>query len=113
MAEAPDGDPAADSEFIEVEVIYAEPLRQVAVRLRLAPGSTLRHAIEASGMVRSFPEIDLANSKLGIYGKIVVAETVLSAGDRIEIYRPLLADPKDIRRRRAADDVRSRRKAKR
>ena len=113
MAESPDVDPAAAGELIEVEVIYAEPLRQVAIQLRLAPGSTLQHALDASGIIRSFPEIDLGKCKVGIYGKLARPDSVLSARDRVEIYRPLLADPKDIRKLRAATGVQSRRRAKR
>ncbi|TRZ64745.1 MAG: RnfH family protein [Rhodocyclaceae bacterium] len=103
----PDAEPGADGDddFVEVEVIYAVPQRFSAIQLRLPPGSTLRQAIDASGIVRQFPEIDLAKCKLGICGKLARADTVLSAQDRIEIYRPLLADPKDIRKQRAAAGV--------
>lgn len=108
----PDAEPAADRGDVEVEVIYAQPLRHAAIRLKLAAGSTLQQAVEASGIIRKFPEIDLAKCGLGIYGKLARADTVLSARDRIEIYRPLLADPKDIRKQRAAAGVQSRRKPK-
>lgn len=108
----PDAEPAADRGAVEVEVIYAQPLRHAAFLLKLPVGSTLRHAIEASGVMREFPEIDLAKCRLGIYGKLARADTVLSAQDRIEIYRHLLADPKDIRKQRAAAGVQSRRKPK-
>ena len=113
MAEAADAGPSAGGEFIEVEVVYAEPQRHVAVQLRLPPGSTIQHAIDASGIVRSFPEIDWAQCKLGVHGKLAPADSVLAAQDRVEIYRPLLADPKDIRKQRAAAGNQSRRKAKR
>jgi len=109
---ARDAGPAADRGDLEVEVIYAEPLRHAVIRLKLPAGSTLQHAIEASGITRKFPQIDLAKCTLGIYGKLARADTVLAAQDRIEIYRPLLADPKDIRKQRAAAGVQSRRKTK-
>lgn len=93
-------------ELIEVEVVYAEPRRHELIQLRLPLGSTLRQAVEASGLIQKFPEIDLVKSKLGIYGKIARANTVLCAEDRIEVYRPSIADPKEIRKRRAAARVR-------
>jgi len=115
MARAPDAELATGEggDFVDVEVIYAEPQRHSAIQLRLPSGSTLQHAIDASGIVRSIPEIDLAQCKLGIYGKLAQADTVLTAQDRVEIYRPLLADPKDIRKQRAVVAVQSRRTAKR
>jgi hypothetical protein len=115
MAKATDREPATgDGDgLVDVEVVYAEPQRQVAIQLRVPPGSTLQHAIDASGIVRSFPEIDLAQCKLGIYGKLARADTVLTAQDRVEIYRPLPADPKDIRKQRAAAGVPSRSRARR
>ena len=96
-----------DADFVDVEVIYAEPQSHLLVQLRLPAGSTLQQAIEASGLTRKFPEMDLAKLQLGIYGKIVSADVVLSAQDRIEIYRPLLADPKESRQQRAAAGTRA------
>jgi hypothetical protein len=93
------GDNAADS--ICVEVVYAEPRCQTIVRLELPIGSTVQQAVEASGLLAKFPEISRTNRKLGVYGKITKVGTVLRAGDRVEIYRPLLADPKENRKRRA------------
>jgi hypothetical protein len=88
-------------ETVEIEVVYAAPDEQVAIRLRVAPGMTAREAVVLSGIARRFSAIDPAQAELGIYGRRVSDETVLAAGDRLEIYRPLVADPKQARRRRA------------
>ena len=85
---------------MRVEVVYALPLRQELVVLELAPGSTVQDAIQASGFSRSLSDIDV--SRAGVWGRPVSAETGLRDGDRVEIYRPLIADPKEIRRVRAA-----------
>ena len=98
--------------MIEVEVIFAEPQRHHLIPLKLPAGSTLRQAIESSGIIQTLPEIDFAKCKLGIYGKIATANNVLSAHDRVEIYRPLKADPKEIRRQRAFAGGRSGKKPK-
>jgi hypothetical protein len=86
---------------MEVEVVYALPEREDAVRVRLAPGATAADAVHASGILARHPEIDLGRNKLGVYGKVVAPEARLADGDRIEIYRPLAMDPKEARRRRA------------
>jgi uncharacterized protein len=83
-----------------VEVAYALPDEQVVVTLALPAGSTAADALERSGLRTRFPEI-AATAKLGIHGRIVAGDTTLAAGDRVEIYRPLIADPKQARRRRA------------
>ncbi|MGM0680084.1 MAG: RnfH family protein [Pseudomonadota bacterium] len=85
-----------------VEVAYARPDEQVLIPLEVAPGTTVQQAIELSGVLEHFAEIDLAKNKLGIFGKITRPDTELRERDRIEIYRPLIADPKESRRRRAA-----------
>ena len=90
------------ADVITVEVIYARPERQELARLKLPPGSTLREAIEASGLLQKFPEIDLARNKVGIYGRLSKIDTPLQEQDRVEIYRSLIADPKEVRRQRAA-----------
>ena len=87
---------------IPVEVAYARPDEQVLIPLEVTPGTTVQQAIELSGVLEQFPEIDLAKNKLGIFGKITRADTELRERDRVEIYRPLIADPKESRRRRAA-----------
>ena len=93
---------AAAAALLRVEVVYALPQRQGLIRLELPAGSTLQQALEASGLLQKYPEIDLAKNKLGIYGKLAKAETILREHDRVEIYRPLLADPKETRKQRAA-----------
>lgn len=90
----------ADS--INVEVVYALPERQDVVSIKLPAGSTLQRAIEVSGLLQRYPEIDLASGCFGIYSRISKPETVLRDHDRVEIYRPLIADPKLARRQRAA-----------
>ena len=90
-------------ERINVEVAYAKATEQRIVTTQVEPGTTLIDAVRQSGIENYFPEIDLENLKLGIYGKAVLkpAEQVVKPGDRIEIYRPLIADPKEVRKRRA------------
>ena len=70
--------------------------------VEVAPGSTLRDAIGASGLVARHPEIDLERQKIGVYGKVKAADAPAAQGDRIEVYRALLVEPKEARRRRAA-----------
>jgi len=84
-----------------VAVCYALPDVSFLVQLDVAAGTTIAEAIAASGVLVRFPEIDLARNKLGLFGKLKSADTVLHDGDRIEIYRPLQADPMESRRRRA------------
>ena len=91
------------SETIQVEVVYALPATQDIVGLTLAAGSTAGQAIEASGLLVKHPEIDLGKNKLGIYAKLAKLDTVLRDRDRVEIYRPLIADPKEVRKQRAAE----------
>ncbi|MDP3483447.1 MAG: RnfH family protein [Sulfuricella sp.] len=91
------------SEDISVEVTYALPQKQEVLSLKIRSGAVVSEAIERSGILRDFPEIDLASAKVGIYGKQVKLDAVLRDKDRIEIYRPLIADPKEIRRKRAAE----------
>lgn len=91
----------ADS--IHIEVAYARPERQEIVELKLPPGSTVQQAVEASGLLQRHPEIDLAKVKVGVYGKLARLDTALRERDRVEIYRPLIADPKEVRKQRAAE----------
>lgn len=84
-----------------VEVAFALPQRQKIVTLTVPPGTTARQAVELSGLAAEFPEIELADLKLGIFSKAVKPDAVLRAQDRVEIYRPLQADPKAVRRQRA------------
>ncbi|MGR7922038.1 RnfH family protein [Zobellella denitrificans] len=87
--------------LIRVEVVYALPHQQTVLSMRVAAADTVRQVIEQSGILQQFPEIDLGSNMVGVFGRQVKLEQHLHDGDRIEIYRPLLADPKEIRRRRA------------
>lgn len=91
------------SEEILVEVAYALPQKQEVLSLKVNSGATVSQAIEQSGILADFPEIDLASAKVGIFGKQAKLDAVLRDKDRIEIYRPLIADPKEIRKKRAAE----------
>jgi len=88
--------------LVEVEVVYAKPEQQVLVALKMPETATVEQAIKSSGLLARFPEIDLNACKVGIFAKICALDQVLKQGDRVEIYRPLLHDPKDARRQRAA-----------
>lgn len=88
---------------IHIEVIYALPHKQECVHLNLAAGTTLKQALDASGLLQKYPEIDPTKSKIGIYGKLAKADSEIRDRDRIEIYRPLIADPKEVRKQRAAE----------
>ncbi len=87
---------------IEVEVVYASRDRQTVLSLKVHRGTTVREAIERSGILQQYPEIDLNRNALGIFGRRVDAEQELRMDDRVEIYRPLRMDPKASRRRRAS-----------
>ncbi len=89
------------AESLSIEIAYALPQRQELVQLKLPAGSTVQQAIEASGLRRIYPEIDLAKNKVGIFGKLTKLEALLRDRDRVEIYRPLIADPKEVRKKRA------------
>jgi len=91
------------SDQVHIEVVYALQGRQKVVTLALPGGTTVREAIERSGVLAEFPEIDLAKNKLGIWNKLAKPDVVLRDKDRVEIYRPLIADPKEVRRQRAAE----------
>ena len=84
---------------MRIEVVYALAQRHEQVLLDLAPGSTVQDAIQASGLAQRLPQIEF--SRVGIWGRLVSPETRLRELDRVEIYRPLLADPKQVRRERA------------
>ena len=90
------------ADLVRVQLRYATPLREYYRELTLAPGTTIEQAIAQSGVLQDIPGIDLAVQPVGIFGKKRPLDTVLRDRDRIEIYRPLLADPKDSRRRRSA-----------
>lgn len=86
-----------------VEVAYALPKEQLIVPISVSEGTTAEQAIKASGILAKFPEIDLAVNKIGIFGKLTKLDMPLRHLDRVEIYRPLIADPKEVRKQRAAD----------
>lgn len=86
---------------IRVEVAYARPDEQVILELEVSPGTTVAEAIERSGILDRFPEIDLSTQKVGVFSQLVGMDHALRPYDRVEIYRPLQVDPKEMRRRRA------------
>ncbi|MDX9707174.1 MAG: RnfH family protein [Azospira sp.] len=88
---------------MKIEVIYALPHAAERVEIELPEGSTVLQAVEASGILAKHPEIDPGKTRYGIYAKPAKADTVLRELDRVEIYRPLIADPKEVRRQRAAE----------
>ncbi len=94
---------------IRVEVCHALPDRQWLITVDLPAGSTLAEAIRRSGLTRELPGLDLHRDAVGLFGERATLDTVLRDGDRVEIYRPLLVDPKEIRRRRALKTRRARR----
>ncbi len=85
-----------------VEVTYALEKKQTLLELEVDEGTTLKQAVELSGIIDTYPQIDLSKDKTGIFGKIAKLDTVLREKDRVEIYRPLIADPKQVRKERAA-----------
>ncbi|MHB1353628.1 MAG: RnfH family protein [Thiobacillus sp.] len=88
---------------LNVEVVYALPAEQPLLKVQLAEGATVEDAIRASGVLEAFPEIDLARNKVGIFSKLVKLDEPVRDRDRVEIYRPLIADPKEVRRKRAEE----------
>lgn len=90
-------------ELIRVEVAYARPDEQVIMTVDVPEGTEIQEAIQRSGILERFSEIDLNENKVGIFGKAKPTSQTLRAGDRIEIYRPLIADPKESRRQRAKE----------
>jgi putative ubiquitin-RnfH superfamily antitoxin RatB of RatAB toxin-antitoxin module len=93
----------AESGLIGVEVAYALPERQTLLRLKVPVGTTAEQAVQRSGLLERYPELDLSASKLGVFAKVVPPQRELREGDRVEIYRPLLADPKAVRQKRAEE----------
>ena len=86
-----------------VEVAYALPDKQSLISIKIKNGSTLKDAIEASGILEAFEQIDLTKDRVGIFAKFATLDTILRDKDRVEIYRPLVADPKKARKDRAAE----------
>ncbi len=87
---------------INIEVAYANSQQQIIIPLQMTAHSTVAQAIAQSQILQQFPEIDLAKNKIGIFSKATTLDTQLHAGDRVEIYHPLLIDPKTIRKQRAS-----------
>jgi putative ubiquitin-RnfH superfamily antitoxin RatB of RatAB toxin-antitoxin module len=98
-----DANELTKSELIEVEVAYALPERQTLLRLKVPVGTTAEEAVQRSGLLTRYPDLDLNASKLGIFAKVVPPQRELREGDRVEIYRPLIADPKAVRQKRAEE----------
>jgi len=89
---------------MKIEITYALPERQELMRVELPEGATVMQAIEASGLLQKYPDIDPGGvNKLGIFAKLAKPDAVLRDRDRVEIYRPLIADPKEVRRQKAAE----------
>ena len=91
------------SKKFEVQVVYAKPAEQLVISIGVDAGATLVQAVQQSGVLDRYPEIEIETLKAGIFGKAAGPDTVLSEGDRVEIYRPLIADPKEARKKRAAE----------
>jgi putative ubiquitin-RnfH superfamily antitoxin RatB of RatAB toxin-antitoxin module len=87
--------------LINVEVAFALPARQALLTVRVPDGASVEEVIALSGILQQFPEIDLNENKVGIWNRVVRLRETVKDGDRIEIYRPLIADPKEVRKRRA------------
>ena len=92
----------SESDIIGVEVAYALPDKQAILALKVPAGTTVLEAAAQSGITDKFEGIDLENAKFGIFGSVVSPQQVLQEGERVEIYRPLIADPKEVRKARAA-----------
>lgn len=91
----------ANDELITVEVAYALPDEQVILSLEAPANISVEQAIKRSGILERYPQINLDTDKVGIFGKICKLDATLNHKDRIEIYRPLIADPKESRRQKA------------
>ncbi|GHT90987.1 UPF0125 protein [Betaproteobacteria bacterium] len=91
------------SDTMNVEIVYALPNRQELIQLELPQGSTVSDAVLASGLPQKYPDIDPQKGKFGIFSKLAKPDATLRERDRVEIYRPLIADPKAVRAARAAE----------
>lgn len=92
---------AAPEAGIAIEVVYAEPGKQLLLACRVPAGSTVAEALVASGIAEHFPQVEFAKVELGVWGQTVTRSRLLVEGDRLEIYRPLLMDPREARRQLA------------
>ncbi|MBL8254088.1 MAG: RnfH family protein [Candidatus Competibacter sp.] len=93
---------------VRVEIAYARPDEQAIIPVEVPADATLEQAIVQSGILERFPEIQLQTAKVGVFGKLGKLSAAVRPGDRVEIYRPLLADPKAVRKKRAAEGKRMR-----
>ena len=91
----------SNDQMIKVEVAYALPHKQTLIAVELPPGATVLEAAQRSGIASKIEGLDLENASFGIFGNVVASRQVLRDGDRVEIYRPLIADPKEVRKARA------------
>ena len=89
---------------MNVGIAYADKFKQTWLKLEVPDGSTVREAIEFSGLLKQFPDIDLENQAVGIFGKLSKLDTKVVEGDRVEIYRPITADPETVERRDRTND---------
>ena len=92
---------------MKIGIAYALPQRQAWFDIEMPEGTTIKDAIERSGILRQFPEINLEKQKVGVFGKLSKLDTVLSDGDRVEIYRPIICDPKTVPRKAKGGDAAS------
>ena len=88
---------------LRVEVVYALPDRQTILVCEVAEGTTVRQSVIASGILQAHPEIDVDSAEFGIWSERVTPDSLVREGDRVEIYRPLVADPKQVRRQRVKE----------
>ena len=91
------------SDKIMIEVSYALPKKQIIIPVLVSKGISVKEAIDLSGILKKFTGINLTTNQIGIFGKLTTLDKILRDRDRIEIYRPLVADPKEIRRKRVAE----------
>ena len=90
---------------MKIGITYALPQRQVWFDIELPDGATIHDAINRSGILKQFPEIDLEKNKVGVYGKVSKLDAALNDGDRVEIYRPIICDPKTVPRKAKGVDT--------
>lgn len=89
---------------MQIGIAYSEPAQQLWLRIEVPEGATVQQAIEQSGILKKFPDIDMEKHQAGIFGKVAELNAVLRPGDRVEIYRGITADPATVPRRQMADD---------
>ena len=89
---------------MQVGVAYSEAGQQIWLTIEVPDESTVRQAVDRSGILKSFPTIDLETQKVGVFGRLVKLDTALQPGDRVEIYRPITCDPQTVPRRDGSDD---------